>query len=137
MLSDLKQAHQELLGHIAELEAILAESTILASEVARVRLKLSKASTRRRKIVVEAIQRVSGGATVEEARRLSLLRDNDAAIVAATSHHVGEWTIEAILANGEGYRDASSTMRKSMLERIATEKRFLYPLLERAAPDCA
>ncbi|RYY28435.1 MAG: hypothetical protein EOP62_04390 [Sphingomonadales bacterium] len=134
MLSDLKQAHEELLGYISELEAVIAKNEINASNIARVRLQLSKASSRRRRIVAEAIQRLSEGATSEETRRLNLLRENDSVILAATSSHVGEWSIEAILADSEGYRAASNAMRKSMRERIAMEKTVLYPPLERADP---
>lgn len=134
MLGDLKQAHEELLGYISELEAVVAENKIEASNVARVRLQLNRASSRRRRIVAEAILRVAENASSEETRRLNVLRENDAAILAATSSHVGEWSIEAILADSDGYRTASNARRKSMRERIAMEKSVLYPPLERADP---
>jgi nitrogen fixation protein FixH len=134
MLAELKQAHEELLGYISELEAVVAQDMINASALGRVRLQLSKASSRRRRVVTEAILRLSRGVTVEEQQRLNLLRENDAALLAATSSHVGEWSIDTILADCEGYRAASTLMRKSMRERIATERQVLYPLLERVEP---
>jgi hypothetical protein len=133
MLVELKRAHEELLGYIADLELVIA-TDLQASNIARVRLQLSKASTRRRVIVTEAIRRLAINANAEEARRLQLLRENDASILAATSSHVGQWSIDAILTDWAGYQVASAKMRKSMLERIATEKMVLYPLLERLGP---
>lgn len=132
MLEYLKQAHEALLGCISELEAVLAGEVLDASTLARIRLQLSKASSQRRKIVTEAIQRLSESANPSEAARLDLLRKNAEAMLAATSSHVGEWSIDAILADNDGYRAASATMRKAMRERIATERAVLYPLLERA-----
>lgn len=134
MLGDLKLAHDELLGYISDLEAVVEGDMIQASVIARVRFQLSKASSRRRRLVAEAIDRLSVGATTEETLRLNSLRENNAAILAASSSHVGEWSIETILANSEGYRAASAAMRKSMRERIAMEKGVLYPLLERTNP---
>jgi hypothetical protein len=130
MLGKLKQAHEELLGHISELEAILAEDSLDASTLARIRLQLSKASGRRRKLVAEAIQILSGNVSGGDVARLNLLRENSAAISLDSSHHVGKWSIHAILADPEGYRAASAAMRKSMRGRIAAEKSTLYPLLE-------
>jgi hypothetical protein len=66
---------------------------------------------------------------------LNRLRDQDAEIAAGTSKHVGQWSIEAILADSEGYGAASVVMRASMRARIASEKTILYPLLERAEPN--
>lgn len=132
MLGELKQAHEVLLGCISELEAALAEEFLDASTLARIRLKLSKASSARRRVVAGAIQDLSARANASEAARLTLLRENDGPVLAASSNHVGAWSIDAILADQEGYRTASTAMRKSMRERIATEKAILYPLLERA-----
>ena len=133
MLCDLKQSHAELLEFISELEAVLSADVIQVALLARVRLQLSKASSRRKRIVSDAIQRLWEGASAEEMRRLDQLRGNDVAIAALTSRRVREWSTETIAANREGYRAASSAMRKSMRERIATERAILYPLLERVA----
>ncbi len=133
MLCDLKQSHAELLEFISELEAVLSADVMQVALLARVRLQLSKASSRRKRIVSDAIQRLWEGASAEEMRRLDQLRGNDVAIAALTSRHVREWSTETIAANREGYRAASSAMRKSMRERIATERAILYPPLERVA----
>ena len=129
MASELQQAHCDLLGYIAELEAVLAAEVVDASVLASVRLQLSRASSRRRRIVAEVIQRVSAAAGAEERALLELLRENDKAILAATSNHVREWSIRTILADIDGYRTASAEMRSAMRERIENERSVLYPLL--------
>lgn len=107
MLIELKQAHTQLLGFISELEAILAAGDI-------------DASGRSRRLVPKAVQHPSANASVEEIRRLNLLRENDA-ILAATSSHVGGWSIDAILADGEGIASHRPQVEGSMRKWVEAE----------------
>ncbi len=133
MLTELKRAHETLLACIDTLEALTKDDTPDAQKLARMRWKLSRSSVQRRRLVEAACDWLLANVTVIESSRIAALREKSADIVASSSRHVGRWTMAQILADWNGYREASAAMRKSMRTRIAQEQRALYPLLERAA----
>ena len=133
MLSELKRAHETLLACIDELEALTKNDTPDAQKLASVRWKLSRASVQRRRLVEGACDLLMTDATLIASTRITALRGESADTVAASSRHVGRWTMDQVLADWDGYRDASASMRKAMRGRIAREQLALYPLLERAA----
>lgn len=133
MLSELKRAHETLLACIDELEGLTKDDTPDAQKLASVRWKLSRASVQRRRLVEAACDHLMANSGVIESSRIAALREDSADTVAASSRHVGRWTMAQVLADWDGYREASAAMRKSMRTRIAQEQRALYPLLERAA----
>ena len=133
MLSELKRAHEALLACIGELEKLTGEETPDAQKLGSVRWKLSRASAQRRRLVDAASERLMSDATRIESSRVAALREDSAATVAASSRHVGRWTMAQVLADWDGYREASAALRKAMRARILQEQRALYPLLERIA----
>ena len=133
MLSELKRAHEMLLACIDELETLAGDDTPDAQKLASVRWKLSRASMQRRRLVEAACDLLMTDATLIATSRVAALREDSAATVAASSRHVGRWTTAQVLADWDGYREASAAMRKAMRARIAREQLALYPLLERAA----
>ncbi len=133
MLVELKQAHKALLGCIDELELLTSADVPDQQKLASVRWKLSRESVQRRRLVEAACDWLMTGATQTESARVAALRDDSAATVAESSRHVGTWTMDRIIADWDGYRAASATMRTVMRRRIKQEQQTLYPLLERAA----
>ena len=133
MLGELKRAHETLLACITELEGLTSAGTPDAEKLARVRWKLSRASVQRRRLVEAACDLLMANATLIESSRVTALREDSAETVAASSRHVGRWSMEQVLADWDGYREASAALRKAMRARILQEQRALYPLLERAA----
>lgn len=133
MLSELKRAHDRLLACIDELEELTREEAPDRLRLASVRWKLSKASGERRKLVEEACDWLAASGGMIEQSRVSALREANAAMVTVSSRHVGRWSMEHVLADWTGYREASAAIREAMRGRIAQEQRALYPLLERAA----
>lgn len=133
MLSELKRAHEALLACIAELEGLTRDETPDRQKLASVRWKLSRASSERRKLVDAACDWLVRSTNTIDRSRVVALRGESADTVAASSRHVGRWTMDQILADWDGYREASATMRRSMRARILQEQRALYPLLDRAA----
>lgn len=133
MLGDLKQAHETLLACIEELERLTHDDTPDRQRLASVHWKLSRASVQRRRLVEAACDLLMTDATLIERSRVTALREDSAQTVAESSRHVGHWTMEQVVADWNGYREASAVLRKAMRARILQEQRALYPLLERAA----
>ncbi|NYT42830.1 hypothetical protein HZY97_18800 [Sphingomonas sp. R-74633] len=131
MLTELHEAHATLLAGIQELEDATRAPAPDPSALAAIRWRLSRASSRRRRLVEQACTRLAADAP-RSAPQLDVLRDSNTDMLSATSRHVGAWTIERVVADWPGYRAASIEMRKAMRARIATEKSILYPLLEKA-----
>ena len=131
MLTDLHQAHERLLAALDDLEALTAVAQPDSAAIAAVRWKLSRASGQRRRLVDEASARLIETATVGEAQAVRTLQQRIAESQSASSRHVGAWSIRKVVEDWDGYRAASADMRAAMRERIAAEKRLLYPLLQR------
>ncbi|HSX54224.1 MAG TPA: hypothetical protein VLG14_02910 [Sphingomonas sp.] len=134
MLLELKRAHDALLSCLDELERLTLNDTPDRATLANIRWKLSKASAERRKQVDAACDYLSmNSATSIDRDRVASLRENIAESVAASSSHVRRWSMDQVLADWDGYRASSATLRKAMRARILQEQRALYPLLDRAA----
>lgn len=69
----------------------------------------------------------------DDTRRIADLRLETSALLVQSTHHIGAWTLRAILADWPGYQRASAEMRACMLRRIQREATILYPLLESRA----
>jgi hypothetical protein len=130
MLAELREAHHAVLTELQALEDAARSAAPDAHALAAIRWRLSRASGRRRRLVDQACDRLLAGASPATAQQLGTLRDTRAEILSASTRHVGQWTIDAVLGDWAGYRAASATMRKSMRRRIAVEQSLLYPLLE-------
>ena len=132
MLAELRRAHADLLACIEELEQLAREDAPDRARLAKIRWKLSRASGARRKLVAAAHAQLSTALSGPDRERLATLMEEGAQSVAQSSHHVGRWTVDAIMVDWDGYRAASEAMRRTMRARIRSEQRALYPLLERA-----
>ena len=137
MLTKLKASHAELLEGIAELEAETRRAEPIEATLSAVRLKLTRASSRRKALIEHTILPALCVLTPEDARRVDDLRRDAGEIALESSRHIGSWTMRAILADWMGYRRASKAMRATMLRRIAEEKAVLYPLLGGRVDDPA
>lgn len=130
MLAELREAHHVLLAELQALEDAARSGVPDAQALAAIRWRLSRASGRRRRLVEQACDRLLAGASPATAQQLGTLRHTHTEMLSASTRHVGQWTIDAVLADWAGYRAASAMMRKSMRRRIADEQSLLYPLLE-------
>ena len=130
MLAELRAAHAALLDGIQELEDATHAPLPDASALAAIRWRLSRASSRRRRLVDEACARLREGGAPHLVAELDRLRENSAEMLASSSRHVGGWTIDRIVADWEGYRAASTAMRAAERRPLARGEAVLYPLLE-------
>ena len=130
MLNRLKTLHDELRTAIAELAAETAKSEPDVDTLPAVRLKLTRASSRRKALIECSISPLLHDVSPEDARRIDDLRRVAADRAVKSSAHIARWTMRAIVADWDGYRRASADMRAHMLRRIKEEAAVLYPLLE-------
>jgi hypothetical protein len=131
MLAELRRFYEDLVSCIHEMEDEAARESPDRARLADVRWKLSRASQRRQRFIEDIVypyllERVSGS----NAEKVKALRAENATLRAASTRHVGLWTIENALQNWSDYREASAKITASMRRRMATEKAVLYPLLE-------
>jgi len=133
VLLELKALHDELRAAIAELQAQTAKSVPDQAGLPLARLKVVRASGRRKAMIdctiTPSLHNVSG----EDAGRMRDLRHASCDLAVETSQHIARWTMNSILADWEGYRGATANMARIMLRRIDDESAILYPLLERRA----
>ena len=130
MLSQLKILHGELRKAIAELAAETAKPEPDPATLPMARLKLTRASSRRKALIECSISPLLHDISRDDARRMEDLRRIAADKAVESSAHIARWTMRLILADWQGYRRASAEMRSQMLRRINEEAAFLYPLLE-------
>jgi len=138
VFTKLKDAHAELRTAITELETETRRHEPDEASLSNARLKLTRASSRRRALIDQEILPTLHDLSPEQQRRVDELRRGASDVALLSSRHIGDWSMRAILADWQGYRRASKSMRDSMLQRIAEESAILYPLLggrvEEAAP---
>lgn len=133
MLSQLKTVHADLRDAIAALEKVVSQPAPEAEALSAARLRLSRASRRRRSLIECSILPSLHDVSPAAAAEIADLRLEGARLLVQSSSHIGAWTMRAIMADWAGYQRASAEMRGSMLRRIDREARILYPLLESRA----
>lgn len=129
MLAELREAHETLLNGIQELEDATRAEAPDPSALAAIRWRLSRASSRRRRLVDQACTLLREGGAPGAVAEIDRLRENSAEMLSTSSQHVGEWTIDRVVADWDAYRAASIRIRKAMRRRIENEKAILYRLL--------
>jgi len=129
VLAKLKAAHAELRAAIAELETETRRPEPDEASLSAARLKLTRASSRRRALIDQEILPSLGSLPPEQKDRVENLRRTGSEVAVLSSRHIGDWTMRAIVADWQGYRRASKTMLASMRDRIGEESATLYPLI--------
>jgi hypothetical protein len=130
VLTQLKAVHAELREAIAGLEAVVSRPSPDRELLSAARLRLSKASSRRRSTLECSIYPILHDVPQHDAEKIANLRLEMATLMVQSSEHIGRWTVRAICEDWAGYQKASAAMRRSMLKRIEHEAAVLYPLLQ-------
>jgi hypothetical protein len=130
VLSQLKAVHAELREAIAGLEALVSQPSPHCETLSAARLRLRRASSRRRSLIECSIYPLLDDVPPEEAQKIANLRLEMATLMVRSSEHIGRWTVGAICEDWAGYQKASTAMLRSMLSRIEHESSVLYPLLQ-------
>lgn len=128
-MADLRTLHEELLAAIAEMEALTSQPSFDEAELSRIRYRLSRVSGERRRLVERLCVTLAERTTGFQAERIAALRESNRQARAASSAHVGAWSLKRVTADWPGYCRASAQMRAIMRAQIAAEKAALYPSL--------
>ena len=129
MFAELMATNQDLLDALDALDALTAEPEPNLAGLASARLKMSKASGQRRRVVDAACTLLLESASPEDARKLRGLREINAAQLEASTGHIGAWGLPQLTADWPGYCRASAPMRQSLRDLIEADRETLYPLL--------
>jgi hypothetical protein len=130
MLADLIATNEELIATLDALGELTARPEPDESALAAARLRLSRASGKRRRMVDAACNLLLETASAEDARRVRGLREINAAQLEASTTHIGTWGLRHVMADWPGYCRASASMRQSLRDLVAADRGTLYPLLE-------
>ncbi len=122
--AELAALHRALAFALAALteETSKAEPDIEA--LARVRLRLSKAS-RRRRMVVDALLAETLRSSAGSDQMYGELRDAIRTARARSTDHIARWSLQAMAEDWAGYRLASLELRRSMRMLIDREAHLL------------
>jgi hypothetical protein len=129
MLAELNATNDELLAALDALDMLTLEPEPDLALLASARLKMSKSSGQRRRIVDAACNLLVETASAEDARKLRGLREINAAQLEASTSHIGAWGLPQLTADWPGYVRASAPMRQSLRDLIEADRETLYPLL--------
>ena len=133
MLTQLQTYHAELLALIDALEGLTARPAPVLAEVAAVRMKLTRASRRRTMFLETTIYPLLlQRSAASDRAQVSQLREAAKDRIAASTDHIGRWTLAALEDRWADYCAASRVMRAAMRDRIREEQTVLYPLLSPA-----
>lgn len=129
MLAELNATNDELLAALDALDVLTAQPEPDLAGLAAARLKMSKASGQRRRVVDAACNLLVETASADDARKLRGLREINAAQLEASTSHIGAWGLPQVTADWPGYVRASAPMRQSLRDLIEADRETLYPLL--------
>lgn len=130
MLADLIATNDELLAALDVLEKLTLQPEPDEAGLASARLRLSRASGKRRRVVDAACNLLLESASAEEARKLRSLREINGVQLESSTSHIGTWGLRHVMADWAGYCRASTPMRQSLRDLIAADRDTLYPMLE-------
>jgi hypothetical protein len=131
LLDQLRHAHQQLEIALAGMDQAVQAHSAEKSDYAMARWKLSQASRNRRTLVGRICQQLMPLVPPLESETLRNHHSDDLQMLHRSAAHVGRWTMDNIEADWAGYQEASRQIRATMSERLETEKKRLYPILER------
>jgi len=133
LLSQLKDAHDEMRATIAELADVLSGPERDLQALAKTRMKLTRTSGKWRTLVQCEILPQLNDVPPEQARQIAELRREAAEFAVRKSNHIARWSTRATEADIAGYLRASAEMRRQLLTRVDREAALFYPLLEAKA----
>lgn len=124
-MEDLRRYHAEMLAALDALEQLTQSPDCDDKGVMAVRYRLTRASSARRRKVIELCDALLVAGVSDPA--LASLRDATNASRSASSSHIGTWTLRQVMADWPGYVRASAAMRASLRREMAREVTVLGP----------
>ncbi|WP_010545133.1 hypothetical protein [Sphingomonas elodea] len=124
-MEELRRYHAEMSAALNALERLTQATTCDEKAVMAVRYRLTRASSGRRRHIALLCERLLAAGVNDPA--LQALRDATNASRAASSSHIGTWTLRQVVADWPSYVRASALMRASLRREIAREVSVLAP----------
>lgn len=132
MLTDLIKLHNISADLLSQMEELQREAVPDRARLATLRWRMTQASAERMKLLEYRIfPALLSGALAGAQQVVTKMSVDGRARRRASAEHVARWSLEAALADWDGYRSASAAIRTVMLKRIWKERDLLIPLLER------
>lgn len=126
LLQELDEHHATIEAGMAEIERHCSRAVPDLAELAAARVRLSRASTQRSRLVRDVIvPKLLERADPTLRNELSQMLEAFSAKRVASSNHVATWSSWTIQQNWSGYREASATIRAMMREQIEREREVL------------
>lgn len=133
LLSQLGQAHEQLLREMENMDRITLGPIPDARELTAARWRIGQASLRRKTLSAGILAFLADRVDARNAGTLKVLRSENQLAMSRSTAHVYGWTVQTISRDWDRYCRASRDIRMQMKANILLEKQSLYPLLERLA----
>jgi hypothetical protein len=129
LLVQLSSAHEQLLGEMDNLDRLTLGSQCELQMLATGRWRIGQASLKRRSIAAKVFDFLAEQEPGELAG-LKIVQSADQEALRRSAHHIGNWTMQAIARDWDGYCRASRDIRTHMKRHVSQEQQSFYPLLE-------
>lgn len=133
MLAQLRGAHDQLATEIENLDRLTNSEKPAAHDITNGRWRISQASLKRRSLACRIFDFLAGRLDRADLATLKGVQAADREMMRRSASHVGNWTMNSISSDWQGYCAASRQIRMHMTAHIEFERQSLYPLLERLA----
>jgi hypothetical protein len=130
VLIDLKALQRDLEAVIADFEAMVTGPMPEEAAFAMLRLKLTRASSRKRVFLETIVYPALADLPEADRAELRRFRQEGQAQLQRSAEHIATWTMDRIVRDWDGYQGISALVRASMRQRQMEERRVLYPLIE-------
>lgn len=133
LLAQLRDAHEQLIREMENLDRITLGPLGDGRELTAARWQLSQASLRRRTLSARIAAFLGDQIDEGDGRCLRVLQSENQVAVSRSARHIYDWTTQSIRHDWPGYGRASREIRMHMKAHIQLEQQIICPLLERLA----
>lgn len=134
LAAELDEINRQFQGDIHALETALHRGEPNLADLARRRAMLARtARTRLQFIDAKLCPLLATGPTPAHGAAARQLRQRIGDLFAASNRHIAEWSGARIVADWNGYREATGAIAAQVKALLAMERRDIYPLLVSAA----
>lgn len=131
LAAEFDHAFEQLGQCIKQLEHLLNQAELDRGKLTSIRLKIAQLRLERGSIVARIATCLRGQMEVSDSKLVQELRRGHDDLLRVASAHTGEWTIEAIQKDWEGYRTKARHLAGCWMEKMRWEQVILLPLLAR------
>lgn len=133
LLTQLKEAHEQLLVEMENFDRLTYGPLPDAAELTAARWRISQASLHRRILSSKILDFLAERADDCDAIGLRAVRSENQLAMSRSAQHVHTWSLQAIRQDWKSYCEASRNIRMHMKTNILSEKQSIYPILETLA----